>query len=114
MVKSHTVEIKQLLEEFNDDQMMSRLEAEAYEEERLATMNSRASTTNDHENEPTTSNTTEARQEGPVPVHTLITPDQQTATTNLSEPEPIEDAPRESTAIPDSTAKPQSPTPPSE
>ena len=36
LVKSHTAAIEQLLEDFNDDQMMFRLEAEAYEQERLA------------------------------------------------------------------------------
>ena len=47
LVKSHTAAIKQLLEEFNDDQMMFRLEAKAYEEERLAAMANRAPTTNE-------------------------------------------------------------------
>ena len=61
LAKSHTAAIEQLLEEFNDDQMMFRLEAEAYEEERLAAMANRAPTTDDHEAEPTTTNTTEAR-----------------------------------------------------
>ena len=35
LVKSHNAAIKQLLEDFNDDQMMFHLEAEAYERERL-------------------------------------------------------------------------------
>ena len=38
LAKSHTATIEQLLEEFNNDQMMFLLEVEAYEEERLATM----------------------------------------------------------------------------
>ena len=33
LVKSHTAAIEQLLEDFNDDQMMFQLEAEAYEHE---------------------------------------------------------------------------------
>ena len=37
LAKSHTVKIDQLLEDFNDDQMLFRLEAKAYEEEHLAT-----------------------------------------------------------------------------
>ena len=37
--------IEQLLDEFNDDQMLFRLEAGAYEEECLATMANRAPTT---------------------------------------------------------------------
>ena len=101
MVKSHTVEIKQLLEEFNDDQLMFRLEAEAYEEECLAARNNRAPTTGDHEPEPTTTNTTEARQEGPAPADNHLTPEQQTTTTTLPKPEPTEEGPREDTSIPD-------------
>ena len=38
LVKSDTATIEQLLEEFNDDQMMFRFEAEAYEQERLTAM----------------------------------------------------------------------------
>ena len=37
-MKSHTAEIEQLLEDFNDDQMVFRLEAESLEQERLATI----------------------------------------------------------------------------
>ena len=33
MAKSHTTTIEQLLEDFNDDKMLLRVEAEAYEEE---------------------------------------------------------------------------------
>ena len=47
LAKSHTTAIKQFLEEFNDDQMMFRLEVKAYEEERLAAMANRAPTTNE-------------------------------------------------------------------
>ena len=92
MVKSHTAAIEQLLEEFNDDQMMFRLEAEAYEQERLATMNNNALTTN-HEPEPTT-NTTEARQEGPTPVDTHITTEPTTTTTTVPDSEETADGPR--------------------
>ena len=38
LVKSHTAAIEQLLEDFNDDQMVFRLEAEALEHEQLATL----------------------------------------------------------------------------
>ena len=38
MAKSHTAAIEQLLEDFNDDQMVFRLEAEALERERLASI----------------------------------------------------------------------------
>ena len=106
LAKSHTAAIEQLLEEFNDDQMMFRLEAEAYEQECLADMNNSASTTDDHKPEPTT-NTTE-------PVDTHITPEPTTMTTTLPKPEPTEDGPREDKAIPDPAIKPPSPTPLSE
>ena len=101
LVKSHTAAIEQLLEE-----MMFRLEAEAYEQECLADMNNSASTTDDHKPEPTT-NTTE-------PVDTHITPEPTTMTTTLPKPEPTEDGPREDKAIPDPAIKPPSPTPLSE
>ena len=110
LAASHTAAIEQLLEDFNDDQMMFRLEAEAYEEERLATMTNRAPTTDDHEPEPTTT-TTKARQEGPAPTDTHITTEQQTTTRTLPDPEPTEDGPHEHT---DLAAKPPSPTPPTE
>ena len=63
LAKSHTVEIEQLLEEFNDDHMLLPLEVEAYEEERLATMANKAPTTDENEAEraKTTTTTTEAR-----------------------------------------------------
>ena len=61
LAKSHTTAIKQFLEEFNDDQMMFRLGAETYEEERLTAMTNRAPTTDDHEVEPTTTTTIEER-----------------------------------------------------
>ena len=114
LVKSHTAAIEQLLEEFNDDQMMFHLEAEAYEQERLAAINNNAPTTDNHEPEPTTTNTTEARQEGPALADTHITTKQQTTTTTLPEPEPTKDGPCKDIAIPNSVAKPLSPTPPSE
>ena len=57
LAMSHTAAIEQLLEEFNDDQMLFRLEAEAYEEERLATMAHRASMIDEQEFEPATTNT---------------------------------------------------------
>ena len=60
LVKSHTAAIEQLLEEFNDDQMMFRLEAEAYEQERLAAMQTSIPTPTDHNDDPPISSTTEA------------------------------------------------------
>ena len=69
LAKSPTTEIEHLLEDFNDDQMLFRLEAKAYEHERLhaecqatiATQNT-APTTEERTSEPaTTTHTTEAR-----------------------------------------------------
>ena len=39
LAKSHTTAIEQLLEDFNDDHMLFRIDAKAYEEDRLATKN---------------------------------------------------------------------------
>ena len=113
LAKSHTAEIEQLLEEFNDDQMMFRLEDKAYEEEHLNTMTNGAPMTNDHEAEPKTT-TTKARQEGPAPTDTHITSDQPPAATTLPEPVRTKDTQRKAAANPDSAEKPPSPTPPSE
>ena len=56
--------------------MMFRLEVEAYQEERLATMANRAPTTDEHKVEPaTTTITIEAQQEGSAIVDTKPTPD---------------------------------------
>ena len=92
---------------------MFRLEAEAYEEECLATMTNKAPTTDDHEAEPTTTTTTEARQEGPAPADNHTTPNQQPGTTTLPVLIPTDDAQHEAAATPGSIAKPSSPTPPS-
>ena len=114
LVKSHTAAIKQLLEEFNDYQMMFLLEAKAYEQERLAALKNGAPTPTDHNDKPPIANTTEARQEGPAPADTHITTEPTTTTTTPPKPESTEDSPREDTVPPDSAAKPPSPTPHSE
>ena len=114
LVKSHTAAIEQLLEEFNDDQMMFLLETEAYEQERFTAMQNSAPTPTDHNDKPPIANTTEARQEGPAPADTHITTEPTTTTTTLPEPEATEDGPSEDTTPPDSIAKPPSPTPHSE
>ena len=93
--------------------MLFRLEVEAYEEERLATMANRAPTTNEVVPAATTI-TTEARQEGSAPADTNPTPDQQLVATTLHEPIPIDDTQREAAATPESTKKPPSPTQPSD
>ena len=45
LAKSHTTAIEQLLEEFNDDQILLKLEAEAYEQDRLQDEREAAATT---------------------------------------------------------------------
>ena len=60
LVKSHTAAIEQLLEEFNDDQMMFLLETEAYEQERFTAMQNSAPTPANHNDEATIASTTEA------------------------------------------------------
>ena len=109
LVKSHTAAIEKSLEEFNDDHMMFRLEAEDYEQERIAAMKNNARTPNDHNDEPPIPNTTKAKQEGPAPADTHMTTEP--TTTTLPEPEATEDGPREDTTPPNSVAKPPSPTP---
>ena len=80
---------------------MFRLEAEAYEDKRLATMANRAPTSDEHEADPTTPTITiEARQEGSANADTNPTPDQQPATTTLTEPGPIDDAQHEAARLP--------------
>ena len=112
LAKSHTAAIEQFLKEFNDNQMMFRLEVEAYEKESLAA--NRTPTIDDHEAKPTRTTTIEARQEGPAPADTRITPDQQPATKTLPEPVPTGDTQHEAATKPDSVEKSPSPTPPSE
>ena len=73
--------------------MLFRLESEAYEEERIATMANRTPTTGEQESEPATTNTSEARQEGFVPADTNPTLNQQPVITTLPEPVPTNDTP---------------------
>ena len=61
LVKSHTAAIEQLLEDFNDDQMMFRLEAEAYEQGRLAAIQTSPPTPTEQNDEPSNEDTTDAR-----------------------------------------------------
>ena len=68
MVKSHSEAIEQLLEDFNDDQMMFGLEAEAYEQERLAAIQTSPPTPTEQNDEPPNEDTTDAKQERPAPV----------------------------------------------
>ena len=67
LVKSHTTAIEKLLEDFNDDQMMFRLEAEAYERERLAAIQPSPPTTTEQNDEPPIEDTTDDGQEGHAP-----------------------------------------------
>ena len=128
LVKSHTAAIEQLLEDFNDDQMMFRLEAEAYEQERLAAIQTSPPTPTEQNDEPPIEDTTDARQEGhapaegppehantpptiPEPVVTEVSSLE--ATTPPTVPKPIapEDCSREDTTPPAPTTQPPSPTP---
>ena len=64
LVKSHTTAIEQLLEDFNDDQMVFRLEAEAHEHEHLATLHtSPPQATEQTEDPPSKEITTTAQEE---------------------------------------------------
>ena len=93
--------------------MLFRLEVEAHEEKRLATMAHRASTTNEQEFEPaTTTTTTEERQEGSAPANTNRTQDQQPVNTTLPEPLPTNNTLREAAIALHSAGNPSLPTPP--
>ena len=67
LVKSHTAVIEQLLEDFNDDLMMFRLEVEAYEREQFTATQTNPPTPEEENNEPPIEDTTDARQEGHTP-----------------------------------------------
>ena len=88
LVKSHTAAIEQLLEDFNDDQMGFRLEAEALEQENLAT--------------PPTSPPSATEQTVALPSEGLTTTAQEvtTTTTNEEEVAPTEPASEVSTSTP--------------
>ena len=111
LATSHTAAIEQLLEEFNDDLMVFRLEAEAYEEERLATGSHRAPTNTEQGTE---SLPTAARPEESAPTDVHIPPEPQTITPTLPESVPTEEGTHDDTAIPNSATQPPSPTPPAE
>ena len=88
LVKSHTAAIEQLLEDFNDDQMVFRLDAEALEQESLATLPTSPP--------PATEQTVDVPSEG------LTTTAQEVPTTATNEEEvaPAEPAPDVSTSTP--------------
>ena len=128
LVKSHTAAIEQLLEDFNDDQMMFRLEAEAYEQERLAAIQTSPPTPMEQNNKPPIEDTTDARQEGhapaegppehantpptiPEPVVTEVSSLEATPPSTALEPVAAEDCSREDTTPPAPTTQPPSPTP---
>ena len=85
LVKSHTAAIEQLLEDFNDDQMVFRLEAEALEQESLVTFPT---------NPPSATEQTAA-----LPSEELTTTAQE-VTTNDEEAAPTEPTPEVSTSTP--------------
>ena len=88
---------------------MFRLEAEAYEQERLAAMQTSVPTSTDQNDESPDGNTTGARQEGPTPAEIALEP----TTTTTTEPNSEETAnePLGDTNQPASTNQPPSPTP---
>ena len=101
--------IEQLLEDFNDDQMMFQLEAEAaYEHERLAAMHTSVPTPTDQNDKPPNADTTDARQEEPAPVEILTEPTNTPPT--LLDSEATEHGSLGDTNPPTSTAQPPSPT----
>ena len=109
LVKSHTAAIEQLLEDFNDDQMMFRLEAEAYEQERLAATQTRPPMPTEQNNEPSNEDTTDAKQEGPAP--TERPPEPTNTPPTVPDPVATEDRSLEDTKPPTSIVQPPSPTP---
>ena len=86
------------MEEFNDDRMMFRLEAEAYEQERLAAMQTSFPTPTNHNDEPPIASTMEARQEGPAPTELPTEPT--TTTTTVPDSEETTGGPRGNTTPP--------------
>ena len=128
LVKSHTAAIEQLLEDFNDDQMMFRLEAEAFERERLAARQPSPPTPMEQNDEPPIEDTTDAGQEGHAPIEgpsgqgntppTVLEPvitkvNSLEITPPPTSPEPIiqEDCLREDAMPPAPTTQAPSPTP---
>ena len=69
LVKSHTAAIEQLLEDFNDDQMVFRLEAEALERERLAAIPTSPPTATKQMEEPPREEITDTAQGELAPAH---------------------------------------------
>ena len=67
LMKSDNAEIEQLLEDFNDDQMLFLMEAEALERERLTAIQASTPTTTEQHEEPPTEDTTNAGQEELAP-----------------------------------------------
>ena len=67
LVKSHTAAIEQLLEDFNDDQMVFHLEAEALERERLAAIPTSPPTATEQTEEPPREEITDTAQEELAP-----------------------------------------------
>ena len=69
LAKSHTAAIEQMLEDFNDNQMLFRLEAEALEQERLAAISTSPPMTIEQKEEPPNEEITDATQEELAPIN---------------------------------------------
>ena len=110
LAKSHTAAIEEMLEDFNDDQMLFRLEAEAIERERLASITTSPPMATEQKEEPPDEDITDATQEELAPAnrppedaHTVPDPVEE-------EVSPLESTPplEESTALETEAPRPNS------
>ena len=69
LAKSHTAAIEQIMEDFNDGQMLFRLEAEAFERERLAAIPTSPPTATEQKEEPPSKEITDTAQEELAPAN---------------------------------------------
>ena len=102
LAKSHTAEIEQMLEDFNDDQMLFRLEAEAIERERLASITTSPPMATEQKEEPPDEDITDATQEELAPANR---PPEDAHT--VPDPVEVEVSPLEPTPPPEESAAPE-------
>ena len=99
LAKSHTAAIEQMLEDFNEDQMMFRLEAEALERERLAAIPTSPPTATEQKEEPPSEEIMNATHEELAPANR---PPEDAHT--VPDPVEVEASPLEPTPPPESAA----------
>ena len=99
LVKSHTAAIEQLLEDFNDDQILFRLEVEAIERKRLVAIPTSPPTATKKKEEPPNEEITDVTQEEHAPAN-RSPEDAHT----VPEPVEVEASPLEPTPPPESAA----------